>query len=427
MNISVKEQSTSKRLLTITGDEQDLAKIKKHALELLQRDLEAPGFRKGKAPLNVVEKQAGANRVQAEVLEEAVNHLYSEGMMKEGLRPLGQPQIELKKFTPYTEIEFTAEVEVVPPVKLGDYKKISHERENPKVTDKEIEDVIENLRLRAATKTEVTRAAKEGDELIVDFDGKDKDDKAVAGASGKDYPVRIGSKTFIPGFEENLQGLKAGEEKTFEVTFPKDYAHKPLANQKVTFTVKVKKVQAVELPEVNDEFAKKLAPVDDVKALKNDIRSQLMTQKLQEADNKLKDAIVEELAEKSDVPVPEMLLNDQMEHMKQDFLQNLSYRGITLQEYLEQQGMSEADWTEKELKPQAERRVKVGMVLSEVARAENLQVSDEELDLRINLLKGQHQNPQMQAEFDKPEQRRDIASRLLTEKTLNTLVDYATK
>lgn len=426
MNISVKEQSASLRLLTITGDEQDLAKIKKHALEILQRDVEAPGFRKGKAPLNVVEKQMGANRVQAEVMEEAVNHLYSEGMIQQNMRPLGQPKVEIKKFTPYTEIEFTAEVEVVPPVKLGDYKKINKKRENPKVAEKEIDEVIESLRLRAAEKTEVKRAAKNGDELIIDFEGKDKDGKAVAGASGKDYPIRLGSKTFIPGFEENLVGLKAGDSKTFEVTFPKDYAHKALASTKVTFTASVKKVQSVDLPAVNDEFAKKLAPVDDVKALRSDIRTQLMTQKMQQADDKLKDEIIEELVKKSQTSVPEVLLNDQMEHMKQDFLQNLAYRGMTLQEYLEQQGTDEKQWTEQELKPQAERRVKIGMVLSEVAQAENLQVSDEELDMRINLLKGQHQNPQMQTELDKPEQRRDVASRLLTEKTLNKLVDYAT-
>lgn len=426
MNISVKEQSDSLRLITIIGDDQDLAKIKKHALELLQRDVEAPGFRKGKAPLNVVEKQVGSNRLQSEVLEEAVNHLYSEGMVQEGLRPIDQPKIEVKKFTPYSEIEFTAEVEVMPPVKLGDYKKISKKRESPKVSDKEIDDVIENLRTRAADKKEVKRAAKDGDELVIDFEGKDADGKDVAGASGKDYPIRLGSKTFIPGFEDNLLGLKAGEDKTFDVTFPKDYSHKPLAGAKVTFTAKVKNVQSVTLPKVDDEFAKKLAPVDDLKALKSDIRTQLMTQKMQQTDDKLKDEIVEELVKISKLSVPQLLLEDQMEHMKQDFINNLTYRGITLQEYLAQQDLKEEEWVEQELMPQAERRVKVGMVLSEVARSENLQVSDEELELRINLMKGQNQNPQMQTELDQPEQRRDIASRLLTEKTLNKLVEYAT-
>lgn len=426
MNISVKEQSDSLRLITIIGDDQDLAKIKKHALELLQRDVEAPGFRKGKAPLNVVEKQVGSNRLQSEVLEEAVNHLYSEGMVQEGLRPIDQPKIEVKKFTPYSEIEFTAEVEVMPPVKLGDYKKISKKRESPKVSDKEIDDVIENLRTRAADKKEVKRAAKDGDELVIDFEGKDADGKDVAGASGKDYPIRLGSKTFIPGFEDNLLGLKAGEDKTFDVTFPKEYSHKPLAGAKVTFTAKVKNVQSVTLPKVDDEFAKKLAPVDDLKALKSDIRTQLMTQKMQQTDDKLKDEIVEELVKISKLSVPQLLLEDQMEHMKQDFINNLTYRGITLQEYLAQQDLKEEEWVEQELMPQAERRVKVGMVLSEVARSENLQVSDEELELRINLMKGQNQNPQMQTELDQPEQRRDIASRLLTEKTLNKLVEYAT-
>jgi trigger factor len=426
MKVTINQTSDTKRTLEIVGDEQDLSKLKKHTLENLRPKVSAPGFREGKAPLNVVEKSLGSERVQAEVLEEAVNHLYSETVIDKKLRPMDKPKINLKKFVPYTAIEFSAEIEVVPPVKLTDYKKIKAKRESPKIKDQDIQGVLDNLRSKTAERKPVKRAAKDGDEAVIDFSGT-KDGKDVAGASGKDYRLKIGAKTFIPGFEEELIGLKAGDDKKFKITFPKDYGHKPLAGQEVEFSVSVKSVNEVGVPEMNDKWAKTVGPFDSLEMLKDDVKAQLMQQKMQESDNKLKDNVVEQLVTNSQVTVPDMLLKDQIEHMKQDFLNNLSYRGITLKEYLEQNELSEDEWTNKELKPQAERRVKIGLVLSEVAEQEGLSVSDEELNLRIQLLKNQYQDEQTKAQFDDPTQRRDVASRLLTEKTLNKLVDYAAK
>lgn len=426
MKVTVKAKSPSMRILLISGDESDLIEIKKTATMRLQPKVSAPGFRKGKVPLKVVAKELGEKTIQTEVLEEAINTLYSRAMNQEKLRPLDQPKIEIKKFVPYSDIEFSAEVEIIPPVKLGDYKKIKQKRSKVEVKDKEIDEVIENMRGRVADKKDVSRPSKVGDEVIISFEAKDKKGIAVAGASGKDYPLRIGSKTFIPGFEENTVGLKAGENKTFELTFPKDYGHTALANKKVDFFVKISKVQSVKLPPIDDELAKKVAQIDTLDAFRNDIRAQLMSRKLQESDDKLKDAIVEELVNKSQIDVPEILIEDQMNHLKTDFLNDLAYRGITLKDYIDQLGVDEEIWIRQELRPKAERRVQVGLVLSEVARAENLDVTDEELALRIKIMKGQYQDPKTQAELDKPEQQRDIASRLLTEKTLNKLVDYAT-
>jgi len=426
VQVTIKEINDTTRLLTITGDEADLAKIKQHTLENLQPKVSAPGFREGKAPLKVVAKQLGEARVQSEVLEEAVNHFYSETIIERKLRPLDKPKIQLKKFVPYSSLEFTAEIEVIPPITLGDYKKIKVTREPAKVTDADIDQVIDNLRLKSAERTEVKRPAKDGDEVWIDFTGT-QDGKDVAGASGQDYPLRLGSKTFIPGFEENLTGLKAGQDKTFEVKFPKDYGHQAMAGQKVTFKVKVKQVKEVVLAEADDKWAKTVGPFDKLESLKDDIKAQLTQQKMQESDNKMKDAIVEQLVQTSTVTVPPALAEDQINHLKEDFINNLTYRGLTLKEYLEQNSLSEDDWREQELKPAAERRVKIGLVLSEVAETENLSVGDEELNLRLQLLKNQYQDEQTKAQFDQPQQRRDIASRLLTEKTLNKLVEYTTR
>lgn len=424
MKVIIKEISASQRVLTIAGDEADLHKIKQHTLGNLRAKVSAPGFRAGKAPLNIVEKQLGGGLV-TEVVEEAINHFYSETIIAQKLRPLGQPTIQVKKFVPYSLLEFTAEIEVVPPVRLGNYKKLKVKREVAKVTDKDIDKVVENLRLRASTKTEIKRAARDGDEVWIDFEGKDTQGKVVAGASGKEYPLRLGSKTFIPGFEENLIGLKTGEAKMFEATFPKDYGVASLQGQKVTFSTTVKKVNEVILPKADDAFAKTVGPFESVDQLKGDIRSELTSQKLREADDKARDELVQKLVGASEVQAPQTLIKDQTEHLKQDFINNLTYRGLTLKEYLEREKLTEEAWLKREIEPRAERRVKVGLVLSAVADAENLEVEAAEVDTRLAAMRQQYQDEKAKAELDKPETRRDIASRLLTEKTLNRLMSYS--
>lgn len=426
MKVTIKETSVSGRLITIVGDAEDLAKIKAHVLDNFRGKVTAPGFRAGKAPDKVVERQVGSEALQQEIVEEAINHFYSESLAAQNIRALDRPKVEIKKYVPGQELEFTAEVEVMPPVKLGDYKKLRVKNDPEPVKDEDIDKVIENLRLRAATKEDVDRPAKDGDEVWIDFDGKDAKGKAVAGASGKDYPLRLGSKTFIKGFEENLVGLKAGQSKTFTTTFPKDYAVKALAGSKVKFSAKLKQVKEVKLPEVTDEFAKTVGPFGSLLQLRGDVRNELTSQKLREADDKAKNELIGKLVEKSEVPVPELLLNDQIEHIKRDFTANLTYRGMTLKEYLIQEKLSEDAWTKRDVVPQAERRVKTGLILSAVAEAEGLAVEEDEIDAAIATHKAQHTDAGPDAEHDQPEFRRDTASRILTNKTLDTLLKYAT-
>lgn len=428
MKIEITNLSDSKKRLDIDLNETELKTIRGDVLKRLGKDVSTPGFRKGKAPADLVEKQVGEQQVQNEVLEASVNQYYSKAIADNRLRPIDNPKVEIKKFVPFTNLAFSAEVDVLAPIKLADYKKIKEKRQPISVKESEVDEVIDNLRHKLAEKTSKAKApAKSGDEVIINFAGSDSDGKPVAGASGKDFPLELGSDTFIPGFEKNLIGLKSGDKKEFSLTFPKDYGHKPLANKQVTFKVEVKKVNTIKLPKADDSFAKKVGPFTDMDSLRNDIRQQLMTQKTQEADSKLKDSIIGQLVEKSQIKIPEILLEDQIKRYREEFLQNLTYRGITLKEYLEQSKLSEDKWLESEIKPKAMRRVQIGLVLSEVAQAENIQVSDEELELRIQLLRGQYQDPSAQSEFDKPEMRRDVANRLLTEKTLNKLAEYATK
>jgi trigger factor len=273
-------------------------------------------------------------------------------------------------------------------------------------------------------KEDSDKPAKNGDDVIIDFEGKDGNGNKVAGASGTDYTLNLGSKSFIPGFEEGLVGVKKGDKKELKLTFPKDYHAKNLAGTDISFAVTVKKVQVSTLPLLDDAFAASVGPFKTLEDLKKDVKAQLLEQKEVEAVNKVKDEIVEELVKKSKFPLPEVLVNDQIAMLEHDFNQNLMYRGITKSEYIKQAGFKdEEEWKAKELKEQAERRVSVGMVLAEVAEKEKLSVDEAELTQRVELYKQQYQ--QSAAQFDSPEMRREVASRLLTERTVDKLYSLA--
>lgn len=427
MDVKVENKGKTARKMTVSATAERLEDIKSRSLKRLGKDLTVKGFRKGKAPEKAVEKHLGDKAVQAEVLEDAVNFLYLLAINEKDLRPIDRPNIEVKKYVPYTELEFSAEIEVVPQPKLGDYKKIKAKAPTVEVTAKEVDEVVKNLRTRAADKKDVDRKSKDGDEVWIDFEGFDKEGKEIKGASGKDYPLALGSGTFIPGFEENLVGVKKGDKQEFELTFPKDYGAKKLAGQKVDFKVTVKQVKEVILPKADDTFAKTVGPFESMAQMKKDIEQQINHQKMQEAINKVKDDILEELLEKSEVNAPKTLLDDQLRSLKEELNQNIAYRGMTPEMFYEQEDMSEDEYAKKQLTPQAEKRVKVGLILSEVANQEKLSVTDDEVDIRVQLMQGQYQDPQMQAQLASPEGRQDLMNRMLTEKTVNTLYDYATR
>ncbi len=425
MQVTRKNISETKVELTISVDGSELQTVKQSTLQKMAKHVKASGFRPGKAPLSVVEKQVDESQLQADVLQDAANKHYQEAVEKESLKILSSPEVEITKFVPFTELEYRATVDVMPKVKLGDYTKIKKTPTKSTVSEKEITEVVDNLRKKSATKKPVARPAKDGDEVVIDFVGTDKDGKAVAGASGTDYPLTLGSNSFIPGFEEGLVGLKSESKKDVKLTFPKEYHAPALAGTEVTFAVTVKSVQELVLPKADDAFAATLGPFKAFAELKKDIKAQLQEQKDTEAQNKLKDEIVEELVKKSTFAVPEVLIIDQISMLEHDFKQNLTYRGITQKEYIEQEGFKDEDeWKQKELAPQAERRVSVGIILAEVADKESLTVSNEELVQRISVYKQQYGTQADQ--FDQPEMQREVASRLLTEKTVDRLYELAT-
>lgn len=428
MKTTVKHISETKVELTITVDAAALADAEKVALTKLSKTVKVPGFRKGNVPAGVAAKHVDPRALQEQLLDDAVSKAVAESFLAEKIQALDRPMVEIKKYVPNESLEFTAEVDVLPKVTLGDYAKLTAKAEKAVIADSDLEEVIGRIQQGFAEKKSVERKAQEGDETVIDFVGK-KDGVAFDGGTGSDYTLTLGSNQFIPGFEEGVVGHKAGEVFDLSLDFPADYHAKDLAGEKVVFTVTLKEVRESQLPEVNDELAKKAGPYETLEDLKSDIKTEITAQKEREVNDKFKDALVNELIEKSDVPAPESLIEEQARSIEQDFAQNLMYQGMSLDQYIETSKFKDREeWVENEVKPSAAMRVKAGLVLSELSKAEDITASDEEIDQHVELYKKQYgNNPEALKQFETPEVRRDIANRYVTEKTVDRLVDLNSK
>jgi trigger factor len=421
MKLHTERKNDTTAVFEIAAELSELDKVKNKVLHALAPRVKVAGFREGKVPMEIVEKNLDDATLQSEFLNEAIQTLYLAAIKEERIRPVGQPQVEVKKFVPFTELEFTMEIPVVGAIKLPNYKKITAKKAEAKIEASQIDEVLKSLQIRAAEKVEVEREAKLTDEALIDFKGVDKKGEPVSGADGEDYPLVLGSGTFIPGFEENVVGMKLGEEKSFEVTFPKDYGAKALQNAKVTFTVTLKKLKEVKEPKLDDEFASKVGPFESLKELKADIKKQLEHEAGHRAERDWEVAIINELADKTTVAIPDELINEQKEAVIQEVRQNVVQRGMTYDEMLASLGKSEEEYIKDEVTPEALRRIKAGLILSEIADIENIDVEPEILEARMLALKAQYKDSSMHAELDKPENRRDINARLRTEKVIEFL------
>lgn len=427
MQIKLTRNTDTNVTIVVTADAETLEKIKLATVRHFNtKDLKIAGFRAGKAPLDMVEKHLDQQLLQSEFIDRVLNHFYSQAVIKENLRTVGQPQVNLKKFVPFTTVEFDVTVEVLGKITLPDYTKIRKLKETAKVAAKDIADVLESLAKRAAEKKPVTRAAKSGDEVVIDFEGVDAKGQSVNGTDGKDYPLILGDSSFIPGFEENVVGVKVGDKKTFTIPFPKDYGVKALQSKKVTFTITAKTVSELVLPKVDDDFARKTGPFTSLQNLKDDIKAQLTIERQRELDQQYDNDLLKQIADKTTVTIPESVIDEQVLRAEAEEKQNLTYRGQTWQEHLDSEGVTEEEHRKRNRKDALE-QVRIGIVLGAIGDKEGIVVEPEELEVRMQLLKGQYQDPQMQAELEKPEARQDAASRIRIEKVLAKLSDYATK
>lgn len=428
MKTTVKNISDTKVKLTIILDAEELAIAEQVAATKLSKDLEVPGFRKGKVPIKVALKNLDPNRLHEQAANDAISKAVATAFVDKDLQPLDRPEVDVKKFVPGESLEFTAEVEVLPKVELGDYKKLKATPEKVTISDKDVDDIIERIRTNLAEHKEVKRAAKNGDEVTIDFTGK-HDGKEFTGGSSKDYPLVLGSKQFIAGFEEGIVGHKVGDSFDLKLRFPTDYHEKTLKGQEVVFTVKLNTIKEVVLPEIDDKFAAKVGPFKTVSDMKSNIKHELMKQREQEVQEKLKDQLITQLVSVSKVPVPEVLLADQSKSIEQDFINSLAYQGLSLDNYLETHSFkSKEDWEKSEVRDVAKKRVQAGLVLAELSKVEKIEVSASELESRINLYRQQYgRNPEAAKRFEEPSVRQNIENRIVSEKTADRLVELNSK
>lgn len=421
MKHTLKKSSDTQVHVTVELDSKDLATAKQVAVRELSKSVKVPGFRTGKVPANVAEKHIDPLALADATTEHAINIAMNDVAVSEELRILDRPNVDLKDFQPYDSLSFEATIDIVPDITLGDYKKLKAKKDSVSVDESEIDEVVERMRGQLSQKKSVKRAASSGDEVSIDFVGK-LGDEPFDGGTAKGYDLVLGSNSFIPGFEDAIIGHKIGETFDVPLKFPDDYHAEHLKGADTVFTVTLHDVKEVVLPEINDEFAVKVGPFKTALGMREDIRAELLQQKEKTAEDKYKDDLVGELVAVSTVPIPQVLVDDQVRQIEQDAMQNLMYRGMSPDQYIQQMGYKDHDeWHEKEFRVAAERRVQAGLALAELSKVENIDVTQEELTQRHAQMLEQY--PTMKDQLDAPEARRDLANRVITEKTVTRLVE----
>ncbi len=423
MKTKFKKISDTRVEITVTLDKKDLAESEKKALEKLAKEVRVEGFRKGKAPADVAKKFIPENDLNAETIDLAIRASVIPAFREHEKMPLVVPNVNVTKYVPGEMAEYTATADIIPDVKLGDYKKLKVKKEKANISDAQVNEVLENLTNSFAEKKAVKRKAKLTDEVVIDFVGK-KDGKAFDGGTAKDYKLVLGSKTFIPGFEDGIVGHEPGDKFDLKLTFPKDYGVKDLAGAKVVFETLLKQVNEVKKPALDDKLAKKIAPeFKTLKDLKADIKKNLEMQDEHRLNEKFKDDLIGELIKVSNIPAPDILIEDQMKVIRDDMTRNAMSRGLSsLEEFVEKSGETMENW-EKEARKVAETRVKASMALQNLALKEKITATDEEVNAKIAELKDVYKNsPEAVKSLKDPNVKMDIKNRLTIEKVLDYLV-----
>lgn len=421
MKTTVKKLSPSKVEIKVVLGKEELKDAHEKAVLRLASELRVPGFRKGKAPVAMAEKQLNPNEVSQIALDIAIRKAVPEAFISNKQNPLVVPEVSVTKYVPDESVEFSATADILPEVKVGDYKKLGVKKDTAKVTEKEIKDILENVAKAYAEKKVVKRAAKLGDEVIIDFTGK-KDGEPFEGGAAHDYTLGLGSGSFIPGFEDGIVGHQVGDKFDLPLTFPKDYQAKEMAGKKVVFEVLLKQISELTMPKYDDDFAKKCGPFKNMDELKADIKKNLAAQNEHKIEEKYKDDLVTALVKKSTVTAPEILISDQLKFIKDDITRNASAQGLTFEDYLKQTGQKEADW-EKEARKIAEARVKASLVLQILARDQGITIPDEEVSAKVAELRDVYKkSPEALKNLKDPRVRQDLKNRMTIEKTLEFLV-----
>lgn len=382
MNVQVEKLEKNMAKLTVEVSAEDFKAAIKKAFNKNKNRFAIPGFRKGKAPQAMIEKMYGEGVFYEDAADEAINASYAEAMKESGLDIVSRPEVTIEKIGKDEPFVYSALVAVKPEVTLGQYKGVEVEKADASVSAEDVEAELKKVQEQNARLLTVEdRGVEDGDQTVIDFEGF-VDGKGFEGGKAEDYPLTIGSHSFIDTFEEQLIGKKIGEECEVNVTFPTEYHAADLAGKPATFKVTVKEIKVKELPELNDEFASEVSEFDTLDEYKKDVEKKLAEKKEIEANSKNEDAVVAKVVENATMEIPDKMIDAQAENMVQDMARRMQSQGLSLDMYLKYTGMT-VEQMKEQARPDAEKRIRTRLVLEAVAKAENIQISDEKVDEEV--------------------------------------------
>lgn len=371
--------------LKLTIDQVTFDKGCQKAYNKMKGKMNIQGFRKGKAPRAIIEKMYGPEVFYDEAINEVFPEAYEAVIEEQKLDIVSRPDVDVEEIGKDKDLVLTVNVTVKPEVTLGEYKGISVEKEAVEVTDEEVEADINAKRDQNARYITIEdRPVKDQDMLLIDFNGK-VDGVEFPGGKAENYSIVVGSGTFIPGFEDQLVGMNLEEEKDIEVTFPEEYQEASLAGKPAVFTVKVNEIKEKELPELDDEFVKDISEFDTLTELRADIKEKLLERKTKSAERELENKLVKVVSDNATIDIPEVMVDNQIENMKRDFEYQLRYQGLSLDNYLEFTGSSQKE-LEDQMRPDALERVKQGLVIEAIGKAESIEPAEEEIEKELETM-----------------------------------------
>ena len=393
MNVTVEKLDKGMAKLTITVTADVVAAAEDKVYKRQKSQISIPGFRKGKAPKKIIEKMYGEGVFLSDAINDVINETYPDAVKECGEEIVSNPKIDLSQAEPGKDLIYTAEVALKPEVKLGKYKGVEIEKlEAPKVSEEDIEKELKRQQDANAKIVDVTdRPVQNGDMIKLDFAGT-VDGEAFEGGKAENYDLTIGSGSFSPGFEDQLVGMNIGEEKDVNVTFPEDYGQKDLAGKAAVFACKVNAIKEKKLPELNDEFADEVSEFSTLDEYKKDIEKNLLVRAEEQYKQTKENAAVAAAVADADIEIPDAMLETQAESLVNEFAQNLQMQGMNIDMYLQYTGLQK-DQLVEQFKPQAKTRIQNSLVLEAVAKAENIEASDEDLAAEYEKMAAQYNMP----------------------------------
>ena len=375
MSVQVENLEKNTAKLTIEVPAEKFEEAVQHSYNKNKGKFNIPGFRKGKAPFNMIKKMYGVGVFYEDAVDEVIDASYPDAAKESGLEIVSRPAVSIEQIEEGKSFIYTAKVAVKPEVTLGQYKGVEVQKTKSDVTEEDIETEIKRAREKNSRLITVEdRGIEDGDQVTIDFDGS-VDGKRFEGGKAEDYPLTIGSHTFIDNFEEQLIGKKTGEECEVNVTFPAEYHVEELKNKPAVFKVKVKEIQRKELPEANDEFASEVSDFDTMEEYKKDLSEKLHAEKVEAAKTADEDKVVAKVIENATMEIPDQMVEEQVNGMVNDYARRLESQGISFKQYVEITGMT-AEKIGEQMKPQAIKRIQTRLVLEAVVKAENIQADD---------------------------------------------------